>query len=110
MTPQLSERDDGSRNIAKRKQSGKIEEDFEPPQKKQKSLAAIEEQIERSHLYSTTGENAPPRQVRNVGRLKESGVKWKVATVKGRKRGGAFPPPSRSRGGDVSYLTEVVDA
>ena len=73
---------------------------------KQKSLAAIEEQIERSHLYSTTGENAPPRQVRNVGRLKESGVKWKVA----RRRGGAFPPPSRSRGGDMSYLTEVVDA
>lgn len=46
MTPQPSERDDGSRNIAKRKQSGQIEEDFEPPQKKQKSLAAIEEQIE----------------------------------------------------------------
>ena len=37
MTPQPSERDDGSRNIAKRKQSGQIEEDFEPPQKKQKS-------------------------------------------------------------------------
>ena len=46
MTPQPSERDDESRNIAKRKQSGQSEEDFEPPQKKQKSLAAIEEQIE----------------------------------------------------------------
>ena len=46
MTPQPSERDDESRNIAKHKQSGQSEEDFEPPQKKQKSLAAIEEQIE----------------------------------------------------------------
>ena len=46
MTPQPSERDDESRNIAKRKQSGQSEEDFEPPQKKQKSLAVIEEQIE----------------------------------------------------------------
>ena len=61
-------------------------------------------------MDSTTGENATSRQVRNVGGLKESGVKRKVATVKGRKRGGAFPPPSRSRGGDMSYLTEVVDA
>ena len=43
MTPQPSERDDVSRNIAKRKQSGQSEEDFEPPQKKQKSLAAIKQ-------------------------------------------------------------------
>ena len=102
MTPQLSERDDESRNIAKRKQSGQIEEDFEPPQKKQKSLAAIEEQIEGNHLDSTTGKNAPSRQVRKVGGLKESGVKRKVATVKGRKLGGAFSPSSRSRGGEAS--------
>ena len=46
MTPQPSERDDGSRNIAKRKQSGQIEEDYEPQRKKQRSFAAIEEQIE----------------------------------------------------------------
>ena len=99
-----------SRNIAERKQNGQIEEEIERPQKKQKSLAAIEEQIQGSHLDSTNGENAPSRQVRNVGGLKESGVKRKVATVKGRKRGGAFSSPSGSRGGDMSYLTEVVDA
>ena len=46
MTPQPSEQDDGNGNNVKRNQSGQIEEDFEPPQKKQKSLAAIEEQIE----------------------------------------------------------------
>ena len=99
-----------SRNIAERKQNGQIEEEFERPQKKQKSLFAIEEQIQGSHLDSTNGENAPSRQVRNVGGLKESGVKRKVATVNGRKRGGAFSPPSGSRGGDMSYLSEVVDA
>ena len=46
MTPQPSKRDDGNGNNVKRNQSGQIEEDFEPPQKKQKSLADIEEQIE----------------------------------------------------------------
>ena len=109
MTPQPSERDDGNRNIAKRRQSGQNEEDSEPPRKKQKSLADIEEQIVGSQLDSTTGKNAPSRQVRKVGGLKESGVKRKVATVKGRKRGVPFSPQPRSRGGDMSYWTEVAD-
>ena len=74
MTPHPSERDDGNRNIARHNQSGQIEEDFEPPQKKQKSSADIEEQIEGSQLDSMTGKNAPSRQVRKVGGLKESGV------------------------------------
>ena len=58
-------------------------------------------------MDSTNGENAPSRQVRNVGGLKESGVKRKVATVKGRKRGGAFSPPSRSRGEEASKSGET---
>ena len=70
-------------------------------------MAAIEEQIQGSHLDSTNGENAPSRQVRNVGGLKESGVKRKVATVKGRRRGDAFSPPSRSRGGEASKSGET---
>ena len=107
MTPQPSKRDDGNGNNVKRNQSGQIEEDFEPPQKKQKSSADIEEQIEGSQLDSMTGKNAPSRQVRKVGGLKESGVKSKVATVKGRKRGGALSPPSRSRFGEESKSGET---
>ena len=63
-------------------------------------------------MDSTTGENATSRQVRNVGGLKESGVKRKVATVKGRRRGGAFSPPSRSRCGEASKSgqTSLVEA
>merc|ERR1719270_943959 len=67
MTPQPSERDDDSRNIAKRKQSGQSEED----------LSCYRRTNRGSHLDSTTGENATSRQVKNVGGLKESGVKKK---------------------------------
>ena len=105
MTPQPSEQDDGSRNIAKRKQSGQIEEDLEPPQKKQKRVAA--KQIEGSHLDSTTGKNAPSRQVRKVGGLRDSAAKREVATEKRRNRGGAFSPPSRSRVGEASKSGET---
>ena len=61
-------------------------------------------------MDSTTGENATSRQVRNVGGLKESGVKEKSGDYEREKAGRPpFSPQPRSRGGDMSYWTEVAD-
>ena len=76
MMPQPSERDEESRNIAKRRQSGQSEEDLSRHRRNRRVW--LHRRTNRgSHLDSTTGENATSRQVRNVGGLKESGVKKK---------------------------------